>query len=90
MSASACSSAEDLLAPLAHALLGLGGDRVRLLARLDGGFLAQRVGVALGLFQERLGVELGLREQLLDARPGLLGGAFVGRGRVLNWRWEAR
>ena len=41
-------------------------------------FLAQRVGVALGLFQERLGVELGLRQQLLDALPGIIGGAFVG------------
>ena len=51
---------------------------VRLFACLDGGFLAQRVGVALGLFQERLGVELGLRQQLLDALPGLIGGAFVG------------
>ena len=77
---------EHLLAPFTHALVGLGGDGVRLFARLDGGFLAQRVGVALGLLQERLGVELGLRQQLLDALPGLDRWRVRRRGLWLNWR----
>ena len=74
---------EHLLASFTHALVGLGGDGVRLFACLDGGFLAQRVGVALGLFQERLGVELGLRQQLALMRSSV---ARSSARSLLNWR----
>ena len=56
LSASACSRAQDFVALLAGPLLGLGGSRVGLLTRLERGFLAKALCVALGLMDEPLGL----------------------------------
>ncbi len=57
--------AGDFVPPLANQLVGIGGDGVRFLARLEGGFLAQRLGVALGLADQAVGFSLRARQRLV-------------------------
>ena len=71
------------------ALLGFGGDGVRLFAGFDRGFLAQRVGVALGLL-EAPGCWLRPAPGALDALAGVRGRFGRRPPPVLNWRGRKR
>ena len=62
LSASPCFEPDDLLAALARLPFALGGELVRFLAGFEGRFLAEALGVALGLLEHALAFVVGLLE----------------------------
>ncbi len=59
----------DLVAPLAHVRVRLGGSRMCLFPGFERGFLAQALGVALGLAHEAIGFGVGARQGVVGDAP---------------------